>query len=142
LSEDENSYVRKAAERSLDRRRKGQQTSSRRRIVLGSVADDYEMMERLHGTLATKKSRQIAERLYDVLVGATIHNMRGMLTPVSGSAHPRHPDAQACVRFALPLRNSERDAASEIVPLSAAFADDMTGTRSTDKSRKVKVTNV
>ncbi len=86
LSEDQNSYVRKAAERSLDRRRKGQQTSSRRRLVLGGVADDYEMMERLHGTLATKMSRQIAERLYDVLVGATIHNMRGLLTPVSGSA--------------------------------------------------------
>ncbi len=86
LSEDENSYVRKAAERSLDRRRKGQQTSSRRRMVLGSVADDYEMMERLHGTLATKMSRQIAERLYDVLVGATIHNMRGLLTPASSSA--------------------------------------------------------
>lgn len=86
LSEDENSYVRKAAERSLDRRRKGQQTSSRRRLMLGGVADDYELMERLHGTLATKMSRQIAERLYDVLVGATIHNMRGLLTPVSGSA--------------------------------------------------------
>ena len=78
LSEDENSYVRKVAERSLDRRRKGQQTSSRRCLVLGSVADDYEMMERLHGTLATKMSRQIAERLYDVLVGSTIHNMRGL----------------------------------------------------------------
>lgn len=86
LSEDQNSYVRKAADRSLDRRRKGQQTSSRRRLMLGGVADDYELMERLHGTLATKMSRQIAERLYDVLVGATIHNMRGLLTPVSGSA--------------------------------------------------------
>lgn len=85
LTEDENSYVRKAATRSLDRRRKGKQTSARRRLVLGGVADDYELMERLHGTLATKMSRQIAERLYDVLVGATIHNMRGLLTPVTSS---------------------------------------------------------
>ncbi|MFV0446022.1 MAG: ATP-binding protein [Planctomycetaceae bacterium] len=85
LTEDENAYVRKAAARSLDRRRKGKQTSARRRLVLGGVADDYELMERLHGTLATKMSRQIAERLYDVLVGATIHNMRGLLTPVTSS---------------------------------------------------------
>ncbi len=86
LTEDQNSYVRRAAERSLDRRRNGQQASSRRQRMLGGVADDYEMMERLHGTLATKMSRQIAERLYDVLVGATIHNMRGLVTPVSTSA--------------------------------------------------------
>lgn len=85
LTEDENAYVRKAAARSLDRRRKGKQTTARRRLVLGGVADDYELMERLHGTLATKMSRQIAERLYDVLVGATIHNMRGLLTPVTSS---------------------------------------------------------
>ncbi|MFV0442081.1 MAG: ATP-binding protein [Planctomycetaceae bacterium] len=85
LTEDENSYVRKAAARSLDRRRKGKQTSARRRLDLGGVADDYKLMERLHGTLATKMSRQIAERLYDVLVGATIHNMRGLLTPATSS---------------------------------------------------------
>ncbi len=86
LTEDQNSYVRRAAERSLDRRRKGQQASSRRQRMFGGVADDYEMMERLHGTLATKMSRQIAERLYDMLVGATIHNMRGLVTPASTSA--------------------------------------------------------
>uniref|UniRef100_A0A7C4QPM8 histidine kinase n=1 Tax=Schlesneria paludicola TaxID=360056 RepID=A0A7C4QPM8_9PLAN len=86
LTEDQNSYVRKAAERSLDRRRKGQQVSARRRQMFGGVADDYELMEKLHGSLATKMSRQIAERLYDVLVGATIHNMRGLLTPITSSA--------------------------------------------------------
>jgi signal transduction histidine kinase len=86
LTEDQNSYVRKAAERSMDRRRKGQQLSARRRQMLGGLADDYELMEKLHGSLATKMSRQIAERLYDVLVGATIHNMRGLLTPVTSSA--------------------------------------------------------
>lgn len=86
LSEDQNSFVRRATDRSLDRRRKGQQAASRRRLNLGGVADDYEMMERLYGTLATKMSRQIAERLYDVLVGGTIHNMRGLLTPASSSA--------------------------------------------------------
>lgn len=86
LTDDQNSYVRKAAGRSMDRRRKGQQVSSRRRQMLGGVADDYELMEKLHGALATKMSRQIAERLYDVLVGATIHNMRGLLTPVCSSA--------------------------------------------------------
>ncbi len=98
LTEDQNSYVRKAAERSMDRRRKGQQTSARRRLVMGGVADDYELMERLHGTLATKMSRQIAERLYDVLVGATIHNMRGLLTPVCSSSQSllsRLEDGQA-----------------------------------------------
>ena len=40
LSEDQNSFVRRATDRSLDRRRKGQQAASRRRLNLGGVADD------------------------------------------------------------------------------------------------------
>lgn len=85
LSEDPNSFVRKAAERALDRRRKGERDARRRRRGIDDLADDYATMETLHGTLAAQKARQIGERLYDVLVGATVHNMRRVLTSIKGN---------------------------------------------------------
>lgn len=86
LSEDSNLYVRRTAERSLDRRQGGHGSHGQRRRASGGIAEDQELLERLHGPLATKVSRQVAERLYDLLVGATIHDMRGLLTPISASA--------------------------------------------------------
>ena len=65
---------------------KGQQTVIRRRTDLGSVADDFESLERLHGSQAAKMSRQIAERMYAELMGAASHNLRSLLTPASLSA--------------------------------------------------------
>ncbi|MGQ9648540.1 MAG: ATP-binding protein [Phycisphaerae bacterium] len=36
----------------------------------------------MHGTIAAEKARQMAERLYDVLVGATVHDRRNILGPL------------------------------------------------------------
>ncbi|MBP85192.1 MAG: hypothetical protein CMJ64_00485 [Planctomycetaceae bacterium] len=85
LSEDTNNFVRKAAERALDRRRKGQRAAKHRRHGIQEVAAEFDEMERLHGTLAAKMARRISERLYDVSVGACVHNLRGVLTPIKTS---------------------------------------------------------
>ena len=82
LSGDSNLFVLKATERALDRRRRGQQTAQKKRRDLDHVQDQYANMEKMHGSTAAKKARQMAERLYDVLVGATVHDMRNLLGPL------------------------------------------------------------
>ena len=82
LSRDSNSFVQKATERALDRRRRGQQTAQKKNRNLDHVQDQYANIEKMHGSVAAEKARQMAERLYDVLVGATVHDMRNILGPL------------------------------------------------------------
>lgn len=82
LSKDSNQFVLKATARALDRRRRGQETVQRKRRGLDQVQDQYANIEKMHGSVAAEKARQMAERLYDVLVGATVHDMRNILGPL------------------------------------------------------------
>lgn len=86
LSKDNNAYVCRAAERALDRRRKGKHEAERRQRGLDVIRAEYEDMENLHGRVAAEKARVMADRLYDVLVGSTVHNMRGILAPAKLNA--------------------------------------------------------
>ncbi len=85
LSADSNSFVRKAAERALDRRRRGQRAEAKRQRGLDGVQSQYVALEKIHGKVAAEKARHMAERLYDILVGATVHDMRGIMTPLKSS---------------------------------------------------------
>ncbi|MGE0443561.1 MAG: ATP-binding protein [Planctomycetota bacterium] len=85
LSGDSNSFVRKAAERALDRRRRGERTAERRRRGLDQVSDLQSAIEKKYGPEAAEKAGQMAERLYDVMVGATAHDMKNILTPLKSS---------------------------------------------------------
>jgi len=85
LADDANAFVRQTAERALDRRRRGAESARRRRRSLDHVEDDYASIERIHGAVAAEKARRMAERLYDVLVGATVHDMRNLLTPLKST---------------------------------------------------------
>jgi len=85
LSQDSNSFVQKAVERALDRRRRGQESVQRKRRGLDQVQDQYANIEKMHGSIAAKKAHQMAERLYDVLVGATVHDMRNILAPLKST---------------------------------------------------------
>lgn len=86
LTEDQNSYVRKAAERSMDRRRRGEKDALARGRRSGELAVEYDSMERMYGALPTRKARRIVEKHFDLLVGGTVHNMRGLLTPIKHNA--------------------------------------------------------
>jgi protein required for attachment to host cells len=55
-------------------------------LIVEEIAKDFDAMEKRHGTVAGGLARRIADRLYDVLVGATVHNMRGILTPIKANA--------------------------------------------------------
>ncbi len=82
LAQDSNAFVQKAAERALDRRRRGQQTAQKKRRNLDQLQEQYSTIEKMHGSIAADRARQMAERLYDVIVGATVHDMRNILSPL------------------------------------------------------------
>lgn len=86
LSEDPNSFVARATQRALDRRRRGVREAARKRRGAEQVQADYQLMERLHGRQAAERARRIGERLYEVMVGATVHDLRGVITPLKSGA--------------------------------------------------------
>jgi len=85
LSEDTNAFVRNAARRAVDRRR-GQKEAGRKKRGIDQVLTDYTAMEREHGRAAADKARRLGERLYDLLVGATVHDLRAVVTPAKANA--------------------------------------------------------
>ena len=91
LADDTNGFVRRATERAIDRRRRGLQTASRARREFNQVQSQYAALEKLHGKAVADKTRKLAERLFDHMVGATVHEMRGILTPLmAGTASLLH----------------------------------------------------
>jgi signal transduction histidine kinase len=82
FSRDSHAFVRRDADRALDRRRRGEKNALSRSERPGDLAADYSSMERLYGSLPTRKARRIVEKHFDLLVGGTVHNMRGLLTPI------------------------------------------------------------
>jgi signal transduction histidine kinase len=82
LSADTSSFVQKAVARALDRRRKGQKESQRRRQGFDHVESQYASIEKMHGPLAAERARKIADEQFDCLVGETVHDIRGILNPL------------------------------------------------------------
>lgn len=77
---DSHAYVRRAAQRSIERRRKAAREAQKRKRGVDLVLALYQELEEQHGKAAAEKARRLAEQLYDTLVGATVHEMRSVLT--------------------------------------------------------------
>lgn len=86
LLSDSNSFVRKTAEQGRHRQQAVRIERQRRQRDLDEVAVLFSRMEKRHGTHATQMARRITDRLYDLLVGATVHNMRGILTTLKADS--------------------------------------------------------
>ena len=82
LSQDTSSFVQKAVERAMDRRRRGMKESQRRRQGFEHVESQYASIEKMHGALAAERARKIADEQFDCLVGSTVHDIRGILNPL------------------------------------------------------------
>lgn len=80
LTEDSNGYVRKAAERAFDLRRKGASGADSRQRGLEHVVAEFELLSAIRGKAAGDRVRALAMRLYEVSVAATVHDLRGVLT--------------------------------------------------------------
>jgi signal transduction histidine kinase len=81
LSDDDNSFVRRAAETAIERRRKAPMPGARQRRTL-HIGERLAEIERRFGPQASRMAREIGEWYYDLLVGATAHDARNILAPV------------------------------------------------------------
>ena len=82
LSGDDNSFVQRAAQTAIERRRKTPMANSRRRNT-PPIGERLAEIERRYGLEAAQMARAIGESYYDQLVGATAHDVRGILTPLA-----------------------------------------------------------
>ena len=82
LADDPNAFVQKAVARALDRRRRGGAEAEDHAQSALPVQNDYVLMERLHGRRAARQAEQMCARFAEVWAGTTVHNLRGVLTPV------------------------------------------------------------
>ncbi|MCG3129236.1 MAG: Adaptive-response sensory-kinase SasA [Phycisphaerae bacterium] len=83
LSDDENTFVRRAADGALERRRSTPGPTNGGRRASTTFAGKLAQLEQKHGAEAARLARQIGETYYDQLVGATAHDARGILTPLA-----------------------------------------------------------
>lgn len=77
---DTHAYVRRAAKQTIERRRKAAREAQKRKRGVELVLALYQELEDLYGKDAADKARRLAEQLYDTLIGATVHEMRSVLT--------------------------------------------------------------
>lgn len=85
LSNDNTSFVSKAADRALGRYQRGQRDARRKRYGIEQFLEQFDLMEKLHGTVAARQARKLGEQLFNLYVAGPVHNMRGILTPVKAS---------------------------------------------------------
>ncbi|MBE2180630.1 MAG: HAMP domain-containing histidine kinase [Chthoniobacterales bacterium] len=85
LSGDVNAYVKSAVEQSLVRRRKGRAMDTKRVRGLSRIEADIRQIEIRHGAKASRTIREMAHRLYEGLVGASVHEMRSIVTAMKAT---------------------------------------------------------
>jgi len=85
LANDSTAWVRKAAERTLARRRRIEQVETRKRQRIESVYDDYDWFLNKYGQTAAERALRIGERYFEILASAATHEIRGVLTSLEGA---------------------------------------------------------
>ena len=123
LSEDTNVFVRRATERALERRQRGQEYTHRVARKLERVESQWETLERVHGKPLTDKARRIADQLFDHLIGATVHEIRGVLTPLKASVVSFEQQLKQGIPDLVNLRRQSTKAASRIAFLERLIED-------------------
>jgi len=82
LSKDDYAFARRAAERAFSRRKKGEDALDRRLGALDGIEEDRKRFRRKYGEDAGKAAEEMAQRLYEFLVGGTVHSMRTVVSPL------------------------------------------------------------
>lgn len=82
LTEDDNAWVKGAAERAMQRRRRGEAVETRRRRGVEQVERELSKLERVHGADAARAASDLALRLYEVLMGTSVHELRSVVTVI------------------------------------------------------------
>ena len=110
FTEDENAFVKAAAERALARRRKGHLGSTRRTKGFDLIERQLQRVETAHGSNVALLVRDMAQQLYEGLVGASVHEMRSVVTAmkldIEQVARTVNPDEPTSGRIALRIGKS------------------------------------
>lgn len=80
LTSDDNAYVKAAADRAMGQRRKGHSSAAKRSRGLNRNEKELRILEQKHGAEAAAMVGKMAQRMYEGLVGASVHEMRSVLT--------------------------------------------------------------
>jgi len=87
LKADSNSYVRRSVERAVDRRRKDDRASGRKRKSADQVHQLLKTIEADFGKTAAAKALRMCERYSELLVGSMVHDLRSILTHLKTNCH-------------------------------------------------------
>lgn len=85
LGQDQNAYVKHAAERAIARRRRTARETQRIRRDLGAVESRVASFEGTYGPEATRRLRRIADEQFSSLVRQTDHDLRQIFSPIKTS---------------------------------------------------------
>ena len=85
LAGDSNAWVRKAAERTLARRRKIEKVDTEKQQRLEGVFEQYEWFLKKYDQTAADRALKIGERYFEILASSATHELRGILTALKGS---------------------------------------------------------
>lgn len=123
LEDDPNAFVRKAAERSLARRRRGQRDAERARRKVQQVQSEYDAIARMHGAMAAERAQAMAERFADVVVGTTAHNLGGVITSLKLKSEALIREVQAAEPDLLRVNSTAHAIAERIAFLERLVRD-------------------
>jgi len=85
LANDSTAWVRKAAQRTLARRKRLEQVETKKRQRIEGVYDDYDWFVEKYGRTAADRALRIGERYFEILASAATHEIRGVLTSLIGA---------------------------------------------------------
>jgi signal transduction histidine kinase len=87
LGGDSNTYVRRAVERALQRRRKQEQANGRTRQSTDQVNEHLKAIQSEYGKAAAAKALRMCERYTELLIGSMVHDLRSILTHLKTNSH-------------------------------------------------------
>jgi len=84
LIQDDNRYVKAAAERSMERRRKTEQEAQRTSRGMAQVTSGFESFARKHGEPAAADAMKLSDKHLEMLGKEIAHDLLNLLTPLKG----------------------------------------------------------
>ena len=80
LTADTNSFVRRAAIRAVDRRKKTAKKVDHAKKAADEISQLFDLIEDKHGRRAVQRARSACERYNELVVGSMVHDLRSILT--------------------------------------------------------------
>ena len=111
LANDSTAWVRKAAERTLARRKRMEQVETKKRQRIEGVYDDYDWFVEKYGRTAADRALRIGERYFEILASAATHEIRGVLTSLIGVLEQLSKDGVSAADRAAGLEKAQERAA-------------------------------